>query len=123
MPPVLDLEPSDAQIRQMGGADEMFKRVRTWLNIVHRHTGRRPVLYVGQSFVNRYLPQASDIKKKYPVWIARYGQYRPDIKLAFWQLTPYGKVNGIHGDVDINVFNGYKTSFNEFLAGNYVIKK
>lgn len=116
LPPVLDLEPSDAQIAQMGGTEEMFRRVRKWLSIVNRHTGRRPVLYVGQGFVNRYLSQAPDIKKKYPVWIARYGKYRPDIKLAFWQLTPYGKVKGIHGDVDINVFNGYNTAFKEFIG-------
>lgn len=117
LPPVLDLEPNEEQITQMGGATEMFKRVRTWLNIVHNTTGRRPVLYVGQGFVNKYLPKAPDIKKKYPVWIARYGQYRPDVKLAFWQLTPYGRVSGIYGDVDINVFNGYKASFSEFVNG------
>lgn len=55
----------------------------------------------------------------YPVWIARYGQYRPNIHLAFWQLTPYGRVDGIHGEVDINVFNGYKEQFDEFLQGKW----
>ena len=29
--------------------------------------------------------------------------------------TPYGKVRGIQGDVDVNVFNGYKEQFAEFL--------
>ena len=115
MPPVLDLEPSDAQIKKMGGTEAMFRGVRTWLAIVHRATGMKPVLYVGQGFVNRYLSQAPDLKANYPVWIARYGQFRPDIKLAFWQLTPYGKVRGIQGDVDINVFNGYKEQFHEFI--------
>ena len=99
----------------MGGVDGMFRKVRTWLSIVRRATGVKPVLYVGQGFVNKYLPLAPDIKESYPIWIARYGQYRPDIKLAFWQLTPYGRVKGIRGEVDINVFNGYKAQFAEFM--------
>ena len=115
MPPVLDVEPSDAQIKQMGGPEVMFRAIRTWLNIVRNATGTKPVLYVSQNFVNRYLSAAPDIKGNYPVWIARYGQYRPDVRLAFWQLTPYGKVRGIQGDVDVNVFNGYKEQFAEFL--------
>ena len=115
LPPVLDLEPDSKQISQMGGVDGMFRKVRTWLSIVRRATGVKPVLYVGQGFVNKYLPLAPDIKESYPIWIARYGQYRPDIKLAFWQLTPYGRVKGIRGEVDINVFNGYKAQFAEFM--------
>ncbi len=122
MPPVLDVEPSEAQIRQMGGAAAMFSRIRTWLSIVRHATGTKPVLYVGQSFVNKYLPLAPDIKSNYPIWIARYGQYRPDIRLAIWQLTPYGRISGIHGEVDINVFNGYKEQFSEFLQRETIKK-
>ena len=122
MPPVLDVEPSDAQIRQMGGTEAMFRSIRTWLAIVRNATGTKPVLYISQGFVNKYLPQAPDIRSNYPIWIARYGQYRPDIRLAFWQLTPHGKVRGIHGEVDINVFNGYKEQFAEFLQRETIKK-
>ena len=122
MPPVLDVEPSDAQIRQMGGTEAMFRSIRTWLAIVRNATGTKPVLYISQGFVNKYLPQAPDIRSNYPIWIARYGQYRPDIRLAFWQLTPYGRVRGIHGEVDINVFNGYKEQFAEFLQRETIKK-
>jgi lysozyme len=66
-------------------------------------------------FVNVYLSQAPDIKRDYRVWIARYGEYKPDVRLAFWQLCPDGRVAGIHPAVDINVFNGYQTQFEEFL--------
>ena len=62
---------------------------------------------------------AADIKQKYNVWIARYGQYRPDVRLLYWQLCPDGKVSGITGDVDINVFNGYKKQFEEFEKTGY----
>lgn len=118
MPPVLDVEPTDAQIRKMGGPEVMFRNIRQWLTAVGNATGIRPVLYVSQSFVNRYLELAPDIKNGYNVWIARYGEFKPDIKLAYWQLTPHGRVNGIHGEVDINVFNGYRSQFNDFLKGD-----
>lgn len=113
-PPVLDVEPTHKQVAAMGGVGPMFRRIQTWLDIVERATGRRPILYVGQSFVNRYLPSAPYIKNNYHIWIARYGEYKPDVKLIYWQLCPDGHVRGIRGKVDINVFNGYKNEFDEF---------
>lgn len=117
-PPVLDVEPSHAQIAAIGGAEQLFKLIRTWCNIVERSTGHRPILYVSQMFVNRYLSKAPDIKQRYQVWIARYGEYKPDVHLVFWQLSPEGRVAGIHGPVDINVFNGYGLQYQEFLRNN-----
>lgn len=116
LPPVLDVEPSDTQIQAAGGVEAMFRQVRTWLRIVEQHTGVRPILYVNQRFVNVYLSQAPDIKRDYRVWIARYSEYKPDVRLAFWQLCPDGRVAGITPLVDINVFNGYQTQFDDFLA-------
>lgn len=113
-PAVLDVEPLPSQIKKMGGAGVLFARVRTWLRLVERATGRKPILYISQSFVNRYLPMAPDLKKNYQVWIARYGEYKPDIHLVYWQLCPDGRVAGIRGEVDINVFNGYNDAFLKF---------
>ena len=111
MPPVLDVEPTDQQIAQMGGREVLFRETLNWMRYVERATGRRPILYVGQSFVNDHLPHAPEALRSYDVWIARYGEFRPYVKLAFWQLTPEGRVRGIHGDVDINVFNGNQEEF------------
>lgn len=113
-PPVLDVEPLPSQIAAMGGTGVLFARVRTWLRLVERATGVKPILYVSQTFVNRYLSRAPDLKRDYQVWIARYGEYKPDIHLVYWQLCPDGRVSGIHGHVDINVFNGYKDAFDKF---------
>ena len=115
-PPVLDVEPSHAQIASIGGADELFRRIRIWMNIVESRTGVRPILYISQGFVNRYLSQAPDVRDKYQVWIARYGEYKPDVRLVYWQLSPDGRVRGIQGEVDINVFNGYQEQFDNYIA-------
>ena len=116
LPPVLDVEPTKAQIQKMGGVGVLLSRMRIWLRMVEKETGKRPIIYVSQTFVNRYLSKATDIKQKYQVWIARYGEYKPDIKLVFWQLCPDGRVTGIRGHVDINVFNGYHDSFKQFIS-------
>lgn len=115
LPPVLDIEPSKAQIEQMGGAENMFRHIRTWLKMVEKRVGVKPILYVNQMFVNNYLTKEQDLKRDYSVWIARYSEYKPDVRLTYWQLCPDGRVQGIQGDVDINVFNGYQSQFEEYL--------
>ena len=115
LPPVLDVEPTNAQIAQSGGAERLFREIRVWLKAVERHTGGKPILYVNQMFVNNHLSKQPDLKRDYRVWIARYSEYKPDVRLTYWQLCPDGRVAGIQGDVDINVFNGYKSQFETFL--------
>ena len=50
-------------------------------------------------------------KHNYPVWLAHYTSntdYKGDY--IMWQLTAKGKVNGITGDVDLNIYYKEKTS-------------
>lgn len=115
LPPVLDLEPTETEVRKMGGDAAMFRGVEQWLRIVSQRTGRRPILYVSQTFIDRHLVHASDYIRGHEVWIARYSEYKPYVHLLHWQLTPHGSVSGIHGEVDINVFNGTKAQFKEYL--------
>ena len=120
LPPVLDVEPSDAQIKAAGGPEKMFQQIRIWLRMVKSRCGVSPILYINQMFINKYFSMVPDIKRDYDVWIARYGEYKPDVRLAFWQLCSDGRVQGITGDVDINVFNGYKSQFDEFIANKTI---
>lgn len=115
-PPVLDVEPTAGQIRQMGGTKVMFAHIRKWLNMVEQAYGVKPILYVSQKFVDKHLPAAPDLMKKYNVWIARYGMYRPNVNLVYWQLCPDGRVKGINTEVDINVFNGFQTEWERFCG-------
>lgn len=115
LPPMLDVELTPRQIQQMGGLQAMFREMLSWLRIVETRTGTRPLLYVGQSFVNDYLPHAPKELLDYDVWIARYGEFKPFVHLLYWQLSPYGRVSGIHGDVDINVFSGSKEQFLHYV--------
>lgn len=101
LPPVLDVE-------RRGKSDiAKFRRdILTWLKITERHYGVKPILYASTKFMIDYLdcPELKD----YPFWIAHYYvdklKYKGDWK--FWQHTDCGKVDGIKGNVDLNIYNG-----------------
>lgn len=120
LPPMLDVEPTDKQIVKMGGKAVLFRQILAWMHVVERVTGTKPVLYVGQEFVNKYLPHAPAELSNYQVWIARYGQFKPYVHLLYWQLSADGRIRGIRGNVDVNVFNGTKLSFKEYVRQNCV---
>lgn len=52
--------------------------------------------------------------------MARYGEYKPYVHLLYWQLSPDGRVRGIQGDVDIDVFNGSEEQFKRYLRAQTV---
>lgn len=102
LPPVLDVEhkpesESTAQFQQ---------NVLTWLNIAEEYYGVKPILYTNYKFKQQYL---SDKRfDEYPYWIAHYYveemQYQGAWK--FWQYTDVGKLPGINGYVDFDIYNG-----------------
>ena len=101
LPPVLDVEKTgeltDAQLR---------KAVKTWLDIVENKYHVKPIIYTGYKFKLRYLNDP--MFDAYPYWIAHYYVEKLSYKgkWHFWQHTDCGKVEGIKGDVDCNIFNG-----------------
>lgn len=120
LPPMLDVELTDRQIAAMGGAESMFREMKEWMRLVEHAYGLRPLLYVSQDFVNRYLATADPEWQEYDVWVARYGEYKPYVRLLYWQLSPKGRVAGIRGMVDINVFDGTPEQFRDYLDAHRV---
>ncbi|MBQ8099072.1 MAG: hypothetical protein IJ244_06070 [Bacteroidaceae bacterium] len=119
LPPVLDVELSKKQIQQMGGDSVMCREMLVWLHEVEAQTSLKPILYVSQNFVNLYLKKGPPELLTYNVWIARYSEYIPHLHLLYWQLTPKGRVRGIRGYVDINVFNGNADQYEQYLASGF----
>lgn len=68
-------------------------------------------VYTGKSFYNSYIKPYGGVK--YPMWIAAYGKNKGNIDLKYqpqvenmvgWQYTSKGVVNGINGNVDMNIW-------------------
>jgi lysozyme len=110
MPPVLDLE----EIKGVSIA-QLRREALLWLKVVEKATGTRPILYTNVAFYRKYLGRDFDA---YPLWVAHYYQpLQPSIRRGwtFWQHSDAGRVNGIEGPVDFNVFNGDSTAFRRIL--------
>ena len=102
LPPVLDIEhkPADKSV------DDFQRDVLTWLHIVEDRYHAKPIIYTYYKFKEKYL--SAPVFDDYPYWIAHYYvdkvQYQG--KWKFWQHTDAGKLPGIKGYVDFNIYNG-----------------
>ncbi|MPM27718.1 Lysozyme M1 [bioreactor metagenome] len=102
LPPVLDVEETADGM----GRNKLVKSIWTWLQIVERHYGVKPIVYSGAVFFETYLSGTSI--EKYPLWVAHYYESRPATfaKWKFWQFSDKASIDGISGPVDANVFSG-----------------
>jgi lysozyme len=110
LPPVLDVEQSGNLNRE-----QLQEQVEAWLQLAAEHYGTLPIIYTGAEFYARYFSGKFD---QYPLWVAHYlVKNKPRVKRSwlFWQHSESGRVNGIDGNVDFNVFNGSSTAFRNLL--------
>lgn len=110
LPPVLDVERVDGR-----SPDELRRGVRTWLKLVGRRYGVKPILYTNHDFYVQYLHGHFD---DYPLWLAHYEVRYPRLdrkRWIIWQHSDEMLLPGIHGYVDGNVFAGSVAEFQKLL--------
>lgn len=113
LPPVLDIEhaPKDKSI------EEFQRDILTWLHIVEDRYHVKPIIYTYYKFKEQYL--GAPVFDDYPYWIAHYYvdkvQYKG--KWKFWQHTDAGKLPGIKGYVDFNIYNGSYYDLRQLCIG------
>lgn len=102
LPPVLDVEHKAKD----QSVEDFQKSVKQWLDIVEEHYGVKPIIYTYYKFKTSLLDDP--MFDQYPYWIAHYYvdsvNYKGDWK--FWQHTDCGKLPGIDGYVDFDIYNG-----------------
>ncbi|ASS66361.1 MULTISPECIES: GH25 family lysozyme [unclassified Paenibacillus] len=113
LPPVLDHESNPGKLSKA----ELTGVAKAFLLEIERLTGRKPILYTGNSFAGNFSAELA----AYPLWVARYSTAAPaDVsgwsRWTFWQYSdgkdggtrPSGgrKVAGIAGPVDLNEYAG-----------------
>lgn len=101
LPPVLDIEKQGKLSNQQLRAD-----ILKWLRIVEKRYGVKPIIYTYINFKQNILNTAEF--KDYKFWIAHY--YVKELKInedwRFWQSTDRGRLPGIKGYIDLDVYNG-----------------
>lgn len=82
-----------------------------WLRRVESVVGFKPLVYTGAWFAGPHNFAAYPELGEYGLWFAAYQSQMPAPvapwdTIAIWQYSSTGRVDGIAGDVDMNVFNG-----------------
>ncbi|MCC9135040.1 glycoside hydrolase family 25 protein [Pontibacter silvestris] len=104
LPPVLDVE-----VKGLKSKKKLREDLQVWLALVEEAYGAKPIIYTNYKF---YVDNLQGYFDDYHLWIAHYKVPKPrlerndTVKLAFWQHTDAGAVDGIEGIVDCNVFYG-----------------
>lgn len=113
LPPVLDIE----QLPKNQSIDSLKVGLRRWLEKVEAHYGIRPVIYSGEKYYKAFLHKEFS---EYTFWIANYNLLVEEIKpnWQFWQFTEKAAVDGISGNVDVNIFNGSATRLRYLTIGS-----
>lgn len=101
---VLDLEPP-SRVQDLAGW------AIVWLDRVAEKTGIRPIVYTGRWVIDQQGLASASALGEFPLWLAAYQEQMPAApapwqRVAFWQHTDKGRVPGIVGNVDMNLFNG-----------------
>ena len=98
--------------------EEILREIDEFSDIVERRYGSRPLIYATkksyEDFISGELPG-------YLIWIRDiYSTPRlPDGReWSFWQYTNRGRLWGIKGFVDLNVYNGTRGEFSALLTPN-----
>lgn len=119
LPPTIDVEAT-------GGLSPsaVAARVRTWIEHVEGRLGVTPIIYTGPYFWQDSVGGPS-FAARHPLWIAHYTTQCPLTpgpwsRWSFHQYTDSGRVAGIVGSVDTNVFNGTEAQLAALGVGGVV---
>jgi lysozyme len=101
LPPAVDLELQGNCSARPAAAD-VREEVEAFIDAVEAGTGQDVVLYVLDSWEERY-PTRDLARGDRRVWQRRIGPLRPAGDWWLWQFTFEARVDGIDGPVDLNV--------------------
>ena len=84
-----------------------YDRLSELLQLVERETGRKPLIYTGRKFYDKYF-STTKFRGNYKFMIASYTLDEPVLAnnddFLIWQFTGYGKAKGVKGHIDISRF-------------------
>jgi lysozyme len=122
LPPVLDVEWNNHSPTCPKGVPKevALREMKVFLAMLEAHYGKKPVIYADINFHKDVLHGELS---EYPFWVRSvkhpvHEKY-PGREWSFWQYTATGKVAGIKGNVDKNVFAGNPVDWQRLTAWNF----
>ena len=113
LPPVLDIE----KLPENQSLDSLKIGLKRWLLKVENFYGVKPIIYSGDKYFTDFLEKQFS---GYTFWIANYSIFDENIDKSwqFWQFTENANIDGIKGNVDLNIFNGTKNQLKYLTIRN-----
>lgn len=121
LPPVLDMEWNHQSKTCKRKPDPLTvrKEMVTFLNKVQNHYKKKPIVYTTVDF---YHDNELHRVKGIQYWLRSVAGHPSDVypnqKWTFWQYTGTGRVPGIEGNTDINVFAGTPSQWKDWVRIN-----
>jgi lysozyme len=120
LPPVLDMEWNDKSptCKLRPSPETVRSEMQIWLSAVERHYGKRPIIYVTPDFYRENLAGHFKGHRFFLRTVADHpSQKYPGQKWVFWQYSGTGRIPGVKGDADMNVFVGSPSAWKAFASG------
>jgi len=115
LPPAIDLEYTGNSTARPTAAD-FHEQFDAFLKALRAEYGREPLIYADDELSRDYLDGYAFPRR----WV-RAVLSRPGPGWMFWQFSERGKVPGIHGYVDMDVFDGSAADFNALAMDHSLI--
>jgi lysozyme len=125
LPPVLDVEWNGASktCKYRPSKATAVYELKKFMDRLEAYYGKRPIIYTAVDFHRDILVGEFN---DYHFWLRAVAAHPTtvyeDRRWAFWQYTSTGRIPGIKGDTDINVFAGSRKNWQNWLksasAGN-----
>lgn len=119
LPPVIDVEYNgESSCRFRLSPEKAREKMQVFMDRLERHYGKRPVIYTAPDF---YKDNLRGHFLDYPFWLrsvaAHPSKVYPGRKWIFWQYSGSGLSQGVNGKIDLNVFYGSVSDWQNWVAG------
>ena len=75
--------------------------IKAFCSEIEKH-GYYAMFYCNLNWLNNYLYK-DELLPKYDLWLAQWGVDDPSVSCGIWQYSSTGKIDGIDGNVDLNI--------------------
>jgi lysozyme len=119
LPPVIDVEYNgESSCRFRLSPEKAREKMQVFMDRLEQHYGKRPVIYTAPDF---YKDNLRGHFLDYPFWLrsvaAHPSKVYPGRKWVFWQYSGSGLSQGVNGKIDLNVFYGSVSDWQNWVAG------
>lgn len=110
LPPAVDIE-FHGNCPERPSPEKLRSELMAFLEPVEAHFGTPAVIYLPDDAAERY----GGVMPDRPHWVRSLTRFPEREDWIYWQYSDVGRVDGIEGDVDLNVFRSERSDLDRLL--------